>query len=1205
MYLEMIEQAISNLDAGPFQNLSRALISKKYPNYSCQANGSMIGSVKTTKSHPDCLFINNNNNSFILVECTTQQNGLGKKLNDDITDCLDELRTKIPVASIEKIIFCYSNGKIANNVIYEQKERLLSYNLKLELMSVNDMALDINHNYPELASEYLGINLFKTLNILSVEDFINETHNGLSPSLDKIFSSRDSEIAELEKAIESNNLIVLYGKSGVGKSKLAIEVLKRISKDERRIKCIKARGIFDYSDLFKTISNTDYYLIDDADKFSDIGTIVNYLKGKKVVFTIRDYELSKFNSKFNDFDISYFGYEVKSFTDEALNKIINDNIGPCNNSFLNKLDEIVMGNIRLAFMVAETCKKNNNLSALYDSRDIFGKYYENRINTILSEEKTFAVFNCIALIIFNKHIKISRLDDIIDLLSFFQIAKNDFFDIVKYLEKEEIVSIYENEIIEMSDQCLSNYLGYYIYFKKKIISLKDMISSLFPLYKNNIIALLNQTLNVFFNNEDLEYIRNDVRESWNIFDGNIEILKELSGSFSSLNPIPSLKLLYDTIDNNKKDDEWIINTFNSTLKIETDISVRLFKQYIEKGVISPEKAEKILLDGFMIDENDCARKYEIQKTIINELSHDFPVFNKRLSNYCLKLLQFDFEKNSMRGNKFLISRMNIGNGDINLYNLREKCINYLAAKNDIFSILKTYFSYCPQDNNLQLFENDLKIFNKEIESVSKNELLEAGIYFYSKHIFDFYKLKWNFLYLRNKEIIEFLEPVLKEPNDRSIPYHERKTKYENRLIKNIKASSKLSIERVSVLIQLNGVFDELKSQINDYFEFCINYIDQDYVYELFDILDKSKWLENNKNLINYFVHRYKTLFGVEKAFEIIKNELPNYCKGRAFEALFTSLADVEIDEKTFNLFDEYLLNIDNYPLTFFVPQHWFKVCGSNSKFLLLCKKVLEFGKKGYGQYLLYMIFERDIKENLFGILFALDRRFVEEVYLYSLTIENDYFDDDGTYLVKLVKNNMDFLGDFIELLFNSRHDTYIKKRICALWASDEFMKYGDLMFSKLIEQEKKYLIEFYGVTIMGDVESDSNKMITNNQLMWFEHCLCINRDNIDSICCLFDCVKDFNYDSKIECLKVLLKYSNSFEIFKSISLNPTSFSFTGSQVPLIQHKIAFYEKIKEIIPSQIEFIDHLNYVDEILLQLKKSIKNVLISEREKSNRYNW
>jgi len=59
-------------------------------------------------------------------------------------------------------------------------------------------------------------------------------------------------------------------------------------------------------------------------------------RNKKIIFTIRDYELFDFLSKLDDLEINYFKYELKPFTDEAVNKVINDNIGPCDNSFLIK-----------------------------------------------------------------------------------------------------------------------------------------------------------------------------------------------------------------------------------------------------------------------------------------------------------------------------------------------------------------------------------------------------------------------------------------------------------------------------------------------------------------------------------------------------------------------------------------------------------------------------------------------------------------------------------------------------------------------------------------------------------------------------------------------------------------------------------------------------------------------------------------------------
>lgn len=1198
MLLESLEKEIASLDAGPFQNLSRAFLKKKLIDYSCQANGSMIGSVKTTKSHPDCLFIDKHNNRFIMVECTTQKTSLGNKLKSDISDCLDESQTKIPIQNIEKIIFCYSNGKIPNDDIFEQKEYLLSQGVKLELVSVNDMALDIEDKYPELAMEFLNINLYKSLNILSVNEFIIDSNNGLSPSLDKVFSSRDREIEDLKRAFLDNDIIILYGKSGVGKSKLAIELLKSIEPDENKIKCIKARGLFDYTDILRTTNHTKYYLIDDADKFSDIKTIISYLKNKKIIFTIRDYELSEFLLRIDNLEVSFFNYELGILSEEAVNKVIKDNIGSCGESFLIKLNEIVQGNIRLAFMIAETCKKTNSISSLYDPRDIFGKYYENRINKLLSIDTAHLILKCIALITFVKQVDLSELDLYDDLLSFLNIERNEFKEIIRYLEKEEIISIFENEIVEMNDQCLSNYLEYYIYFHKKTVRLRDIFINLFPKYKRNIISMLNQTLNVFFNNEDLSFIKDDLKEAWELFKDNKIVLKELASGFSSLNPEGSLKLLNDTIKENKVDEEWVINSFNSVLSIETKLAVKLFKIYIQNGLISIKKAESILIDNYLFDEHDYLRNYMIQDTIVSELSKDFPIFINSLSNYCLKLLQFEYEQNSMRGNKAVFASMNIGNGDENLYLLRKKCIVFLIQNNSITKVFKTYFTYCPQENNIELFKKDIASFNNEIDNVKQDERVETCIYFYSRHIFDYYKLKWDYLYLRNKNIIDFFEPIFKEPVDRSIPYEES-------LILDITSDAKLTIKRVSELVLFGCTFSSVSDQIKNYIEFCIAYIDKAYFDELIQILINSKWLDININSVCGIVDRYKKLSNIENTYRVIKDIIPDVCKPKAFEWLFITLNDSDINESTVRLFDDYVGNIDKYPFTYFVPQHWIKICQNISKLLFLCKKALEFEKNGYGPYALYLIFERDNRDSLFDDLFKEDSGFIEELYLKSLNNRDDYFDEKGFYLLKIVKNNIKFLSVFIDEFLCSHHNSYSKKRIEALWNSDDYITYGDLLFSKFINVDKKYMIQSYATTIMGGFDHEGKRRISENQLNWFGYSLSIHINSQENIVNLFECVRDFDYASKVRCLELLFKYSNDFETFKKINLNPTLISFSGSEVPYIRSCISFYEKIKEIVPSEPCFIDHLFYIDRILQNLKKSISQTLINEKKRSNRFNW
>lgn len=279
----------------------------------------------------------------------------------------------------------------------------------------------------------------------------------------------------------------------------------------------------------------------------------------------------------------------------------------------------------------------------------------------------------------------------------------------------------------MNDQCLSNYLEYYVYFHRKIIKLKDIFIQLFPKYKRNIIAMLNQTLNVFFNNEGLEFIKSNMKGCWKFYINNKDILKQLASSFSLLNVEGTLKLLNDTIKENGTDEERIVNSFNSIIDFEPEFSINLFKAYIIEGTLSIGKAEKVLIDNYQFRERDYLRNYEVQDRIVTILSTDLDVFKGALSNYCLKLLQFNFERSSIRGDTAIFSNMNIGNGDTHLYSLREKCIDFLLKNNNILDIFRTYFSYYPQDNNVELFKKDIDSFNKAIELIENDEVVESSI----------------------------------------------------------------------------------------------------------------------------------------------------------------------------------------------------------------------------------------------------------------------------------------------------------------------------------------------------------------------------------------------------------------------------------------------------------------------------------------------
>ena len=85
-----------------FDDLIRAISGHDVTSY-----GMMIGEDKTTMGTPDSYY--RDNDLLVLIEETTEKNGLGKKLKNDVKKCLDESKTGISKSKIKKIILAYNS----------------------------------------------------------------------------------------------------------------------------------------------------------------------------------------------------------------------------------------------------------------------------------------------------------------------------------------------------------------------------------------------------------------------------------------------------------------------------------------------------------------------------------------------------------------------------------------------------------------------------------------------------------------------------------------------------------------------------------------------------------------------------------------------------------------------------------------------------------------------------------------------------------------------------------------------------------------------------------------------------------------------------------------------------------------------------------------------------------------------------------------
>ena len=293
--LKDIERKITELSAADFQILCDEYLYREIGN-NIVGLGTQTGAHKTTIGNPDTYIHKRDSDKYIFIAYSTQQNGIYNKLKEDIEKCLNPELTKLELQYIEEIICCHTSSNLSAGNLQNLINLGKPHNIKITIYGINKIALDIENKYKDLARDFLGISI-DTNQIMDKEEFVRQYDaNTIAAPLNTVYVARAQEFDSIYKSILENNITVVRGQPGVGKTRLVLEVCNNLSVAENyKLLCVKNNYQNLYEDLVIETSESKDYLIfvDDANELASLKTLLKYsLSSKskiKLVITVRDY----------------------------------------------------------------------------------------------------------------------------------------------------------------------------------------------------------------------------------------------------------------------------------------------------------------------------------------------------------------------------------------------------------------------------------------------------------------------------------------------------------------------------------------------------------------------------------------------------------------------------------------------------------------------------------------------------------------------------------------------------------------------------------------------------------------------------------------------------------------------------------------------------------------------------------------------------
>ena len=243
-------------------------------------------------------------------------------------------------------------------------------------------------------------------------------------------------------------------------------------------------------------------------------------------------------------------------------------------------------------------------------------------------------------------IDLENLDRIQDVLNLVGMDKDGFTTYIHSLHSMEYVEIKSERVARISDQCLSNYMLYYVFFEKRLIIFSDILRVGFRKHKNSTIKSVDILLNIFYSDKMKDYLIDEISNVWDEFKTDHKVFEEFVRAFHIFKPEESLLYISEKIEQTEsvnidinllenEERKWNVDIKDSILQLLGGYkkdhglteAIELAVKYCMKRQDAVKLVYSLFKSYYSIDKDSYYEGYYIQNLVIDKIREnlDFPV----------------------------------------------------------------------------------------------------------------------------------------------------------------------------------------------------------------------------------------------------------------------------------------------------------------------------------------------------------------------------------------------------------------------------------------------------------------------------------------------------------------------------------------------------------------------------------------------------